>query len=284
MDIKQISYFMAVAQEGSFSRAAEKLEVSQPTLSMAVKKLEEELGAELFDRGRNRATMNTLGHLVAERGRTVLEEVQKLRDAVDAECRRARALRVGTCAPAPLWNLTARIVERFPEDVLYSETMTEREVEQRVLSGAIDFGISRKPFLLPVVISTRLMDEALSIAVPPDHPLAARESVAFADIDGTDFLMLEDIGVWADVHARHMPHSHLFLQKDREVYNQIAAKSPLPIFVTDIPSLAGAFPERVRIPLSDPDARATFYLLTREDAAPRVREIADWVARGKDRR
>lgn len=48
MDIKQISYFMAVAQEGSFSRAAEKLEVSQPTLSMAVKKLEEELGAELF--------------------------------------------------------------------------------------------------------------------------------------------------------------------------------------------------------------------------------------------
>lgn len=280
MELDQLRQMIAIEEAGTMSAAADVLSLSQPALSRSVQRLEAELGAELFDRGRNRATMNTLGHVVAERGRAVLEEAQKLRDAVDAECRRARALRVGTCAPAPLWNLTARIVERFPGDVLSSETMTEREVEQRVLSGAIDFGISRKPFLLPVIVSTRLMVESLFIAVPPDHPLAGRESVAFADIDGTDFLMLEDIGVWRGVHRRHMPHSHLFLQKDREVYNQIAATSPLPIFVTDIPSLVGVFPERVRIPISDPDALATFYLLTREDASPRIREIVEWVARG----
>ena len=257
MELDQLRQMIAIEEAGTMSAAADVLSLSQPALSRSVQRLEAELGAELFDRGRNRATMNTLGHVVAERGRAVLEEAQKLRDAVDAECRRARALRVGTCAPAPLWNLTARIVERFPGDVLSSETMTEREVEQRVLSGAIDFGISRKPFLLPVIVSTRLMVESLFIAVPPDHPLAGRESVAFADIDGTDFLML-----------------------DREVYNQIAATSPLPIFVTDIPSLVGVFPERVRIPISDPDAQATFYLLTREDASPRIREIVEWVARG----
>ena len=262
MELDQLRQMIAIEEAGTMSAAADVLSLSQPALSRSVQRLEAELGAELFDRGRNRATMNTLGHVVAERGRAVLEEAQKLRDAVDAECRRARALRVGTCAPAPLWNLTARIVERFPGDVLSSETMTEREVEQRVLSGAIDFGISRKPFLLPVIVSTRLMVESLFIAVPPDHPLAGRESVAFADIDGTDFLMLEDIGVW------------------RDVYNPIAATSPRPICVTDIPSLVGVFPERVRIPISDPDAQATFYLLTREDASPRIREIVEWVARG----
>ncbi|MEC4184023.1 LysR family transcriptional regulator [Adlercreutzia sp. R21] len=280
MELEQLRQMVAIEEEGTMSAAAERLALSQPALSRSVQRLEADLGAELFDHGRNRATMNALGHVVAERGRVVLEEAQKLRDAVDAECRRARALRVGTCAPAPLWNLTARIVERFPGDVLSSETMTEREVEQRVLSGAIDFGISRKPFLLPVIVSTQLMVESLFIAVPPDHGLAKRESVTFADIDGTDFLMLEDIGVWRDVHRRHMPRSRLFLQKDREVYNQIAATSDLPIFVTDIPSLAGAFPDRVRIPISDDAAKATFYLLTREDAPPRVREIAEWVARG----
>ena len=77
MDIKQISYFMAVAQEGSFSRAAEKLEVSQPTLSMAVKKLEEELGAELFYSFNRRQNLTDEGLRLKEGAAKLLEVYQE---------------------------------------------------------------------------------------------------------------------------------------------------------------------------------------------------------------
>ncbi|MEC4271918.1 LysR family transcriptional regulator [Adlercreutzia sp. R25] len=279
MDIEQIRQLVTVAECGTMSEAASRLALSQPALSRSIQRLEAELGAPLFNRGKNRVALNTAGRAAVEQGHVVLREAQRLFDVVDEAARRSRALRVGTCAPAPLWNLTARIIERFPGDVLESETLDEREIEQRVLNGSIDFGISRKPFLLPVVTNTLLMTETLSIAVPPDHPLARRSSVHFSDIDGVDFLLLEDIGVWHDFHRRYMPHSHFFLQKDREVYLQTAAASPLPIFVTDIPVMRYAFPERVRVPIDEPEATASFYLLAREDASPRVREIVDWVAR-----
>lgn len=136
-----------------------------------------------------------------------------LQDAVDEAQRRARTLRVGTCAPAPLWNLTARIVERFPSDVFNSEMLGEEEIERRVLDGSIDFGISQKPFLLPVIANARLMTETLSIAVPADHPLAGHSYVTFGDIDGVDFLLLEDIGIWHDMHKRLMPHSHFVFRR-----------------------------------------------------------------------
>lgn len=201
-----------------------------------------------------------------------------LQDAVDEAQRRARTLRVGTCAPAPLWNLTARIVERFPSDVFNSEMLGEEEIERRVLDGSIDFGISQKPFLLPVIANARLMTETLSIAVPADHPLAGHPYVTFGDIDGVNFLLLEDIGIWHDMHKRLMPHSHFVIQKDREVFTQLAEAGTMPVFVTDIPMQRGLLPDRVRIPIDHPAATKTFYLLVREDAAPRVREIFDWIA------
>lgn len=260
------------------SAAAAECNLSQSAFSRSIQRLEAELGAQLFDRQKNSVRLNETGRAAVAHARNVLREVQLLQDAVDEAQRRARTLRVGTCAPAPLWNLTARIVERFPTDVLSSETLDEEEIERRVLDGSIDFGISQKPFLLPVITNAELMTEALSIAVPASHPLSTCESVTFDDIDGVDFLMLEDIGIWRDVHHDHMPHSHFVIQKDREVYTQLAEAGTMPVFVTDIPIQWGLLPERVRVPIDHPAATKTFYLLAREDATPRVREIFDWIA------
>ena len=277
MQLEQLDQIETIERLGTISAAATEMHLSQPALSRSMQRLEAELGQPLFDRTKNRAVMNATGRMVAEHARGILHDVQRLRDAVDDAGRKSRALRVGTCAPAPLWNLTARIVERFPGDVLSSEMLSEREIEQRVLDGSIDFGISRNPFLLPIVRNSLLMTETLSIAVPPDHPLAGRKQVHFEDINGVEFLLLEDIGVWHDFHRRHMPDSHFIKQKDREVFIQLAQTSNLPIFVTDIPLQAGLYPNRVRIPIDEPEATTSFYLLTRADAPERVREIADWI-------
>lgn len=277
MQLEQLQQIDAIERLGTISAAAQELLISQPALSRSMQRLERELGQPLFDRSKNHVTLNQIGITVAEHARSVLREVQLLSDAVDEASRRSRALRVGTCAPAPLWHLTARIVERFPGDVLSSEMITEREIEQRVLDGSIDLGISRKPFLLPIIVNTPLMTETLSIAVPPTHPLAHKECVHFDDINGLEFLLLEDIGVWRDFHTRNMPDSHFVIQKDREVFMQLALSSDYPIFVSDIPLQDGMFPDRVRIPIDEPEATSTFYLLTKENAPEKIKQIASWI-------
>lgn len=182
-------------------------------------------------------------------------------------------LRVGTCAPAPLWNLTARIVERFPSDVFNSEMLGEEEIERRVLDGSIDFGISQKPFLLPVIANARLMTETLSIAVPADHPLAGRPYVTFEDIDGVDFLLLEDIGIWHDMHRRaHAAFALRDPERPRGLHAPCRSRNDAGLR-NRYPHATGLLPDRVRIPIDHPAASKTFYLLVREDAAPRVREI-----------
>lgn len=278
MDIDQLRQLEAFAHHGTMSAAANACGLSQSAFSRSIQRLETELGAQLFDRQKNSVHLNETGRAAVAHARSVLREVQLLQDAVDEAQRRARTLRVGTCAPAPLWNLTARIVERFPSDVFNSEMLGEEEIERRVLDGSIDFGISQKPFLLPVIANARLMTETLSIAVAADHPLATRKSVTFDDIDGVDFLLLEDIGIWHDMHRRLMPHSHFVIQKDREVFTRLAEAGTMPVFVTDIPMQRGLLPDRVRIPIDHPAATKTFYLLVRKDTAPRVREIFDWIA------
>lgn len=222
MQLEQLRQIDAIERHGTISAAAQELHISQPALSRSMQRLEHELGHPLFERSKNHVSLNHVGVIVAKHARSVLRETQLLLDAVDEVSRRSRALRVGTCAPAPLWHLTARIVERFPGDVLSSEMIDEREIEQRVLDGSIDMGISRKPFLLPVIVNTPLMTETLSIAVPKTHPLAQKEYVHFDDINGLEFLLLEDIGVWHDFHTRNMPDSNFIKQKDREVFLPIS--------------------------------------------------------------
>lgn len=277
MQIEQLRQIDAIERLGTISAAAQELLISQPALSRSMQRLERELGQSLFERSKNHVSLNPIGIIVAEHARSILRETQLLYDAVDEASRQSRALRVGTCAPAPLWHLTARIVERFPGNVLSSEMIAEREIEQRVLAGSIDLGISRKPFLLPVIVNTPLMTETLSIAVPPTHPLAHKECVHFDDINGLEFLLLEDIGVWHDFHRRYMPDSNFIKQKDREVFLQLALSSDLPIFVSDIPLQKDMFPDRERIPIDEPEATSTFYLLTKENAPENVQRIAAWI-------
>ena len=105
MDINQLRQLEALAQHGTMSAAANACSLSQSAFSRSIQRLEAELGAQLFDRQKNSVRLNETGRVAVAHARSVLREVQLLQDAVDEAQRRARTLRVGTCAPAPLWNL-----------------------------------------------------------------------------------------------------------------------------------------------------------------------------------
>lgn len=278
MDFEQLQQLEAIERTGTFSAAAHELHISQPALTRSMQRLEAELGQPLFDRAGRSAQINEAGQIALDYAKQILREKYLMREALSEHARRARALVVGTVAPAPLWRLTALIVERFPTSILTSKTFETERLEREVLNGGVDLGISLKPCMMPTVSCCQLMTESLSVCLPSDHPLANRKSLSTAELDGESFLLYQGIGFWQDFCDTHFPHSKFVIQEDRTVFHQMIPSTPLIYFVTDVPSLRSAVPEgRTVVPLQDAAAHATYYLLVQDGARQEALDIFDWI-------
>lgn len=282
MELEQLRQLEAVARTGTMSAAAEELRVSQSALSRSIKRLEAELGQPLFDRAGRRVQLNEAGRIALDHARQILRSERLMREELADHARQARALTVGTVAPAPLWRLTALLVERFPQTALTSQLMDERAVERAIIDGTIDLGISMRPLMLPTVRGCRLMTESISVSLPAGHPLAGASSLSAAELDGQTFLLFSQIGFWQEYVDTYFPRSKFIVQQDRTVFEQLTRTTELPYFVTDAPSFSGAAPAggrppRAVVPLRDTTAHATFYLLVREAARAEALAAFEWV-------
>ena len=277
MDFDQLRQLDAIERCGTMLAASRELHISQPALSRSIQRLEAELGQPLFTRAGRHAQLNDPGHVAVEWARQILRDERLMRDAIDAVARRARALRIGTVAPAPLWRLAGLLVERFPQETLTSETISPEDVLRGVLDGIYDLGIVAEAPNVPGLTATHLMDENLAVSLPPNLPLAARKRVTCDDLKGETFLIFTDIGFWRERVDRALPHTTLIEQRDREVFMQLAHTTPHCIFVTDAPQNHGVQAGRAIVPLDDDIAHATFYLIARVDAPKPVRELFTWV-------
>lgn len=269
MDFDQLRQLDAIDREGTISAAAERLHLSQPALSRSMQRLEAELGQPLFDRTGRRSTLNAAGRTALEHARRILREEQLMRDALAVRPSASKSLVVGTVAPAPLWRLTSLLAERLPQAVLTSQTLSQQTLERAVLNDTVDLGLSLRPTMLPTIRSALFMTESLSVALPAAHPLAGRQNLSAAELDGETFLLFNQIGFWQDFCDKCFPRSRFVVQDDRVLFEQYAKTSDLPYFVTDAAGEGDVTPPagRVVVPLRDTSAHATFYLLV-SDAAP----------------
>ena len=277
MNFEQLRQLDAVARLGTISAAAIRLRVSQPALSRSLARLESELGAQLLDRRGKSVTMSAAGEAALEYVRAMLHEERLMRIAIDEAVSRTSTLAVGTVAPAPLWRLTALIVERFPDRLLSSRTMAQQDVEREVMDHEIDLGISFTPVTYPAVRCCHLMDERLSVSLPCGHPLVERAKLTFADLQNETFLLYNNIGFWRGLVDERLPHATFIVQEDYAVFQQLAHTSPALTFITDAAYLAADMPNRVTVPLDEPDACAHFYLLASASGSRQAAEIFDWV-------
>lgn len=290
MDLDQVRQLVAVADEGTMSAAADALRMPQPTLSRSIRRLEEDLGCDLFDRAGRRVALNDTGAVAVDWARQLLRDERLMRDAVAAAARRALTLRVGTVAPAPLWKLAALLVERFPRETLTSETLCQADIIRMVGNGSLDLGIieddgsgmfadspasTSEPFLRPC----RLMSERLSITLPPSHPLAAFKTLTARQLAHETFLIMTGIGFWRQRVDEALPHATLIEQNDATVFNQLIHSTPYCTFTTDAPFQGGPPAGRVIVPLDDPMGQASFLLIMRSDTSGTAAELFDWANR-----
>lgn len=278
MELEQLRQLDAIEREGTMSAAARVLHLSQPALSRSIQRLEADLGTPLFSRDGRRLALNDAGRVAVDWARQILRDERLMRDAVDSVARRARALRVGTVAPAPLWRLTGLMVEAFPRETLTSETSDEATVVRGVLDGTFDLGIVCERPTSPLLRNCELMCENLSVTLPPNHPLASRASVPLRELDGSTFLILTGIGFWRGLVEHALPHATFIEQDDRMVFAQLARTTPHCTFATDAPYMENdPVPGRTIVPLQDAETHVTFYLVARSDVTGLAVRLFEWV-------
>jgi LysR family hydrogen peroxide-inducible transcriptional activator len=197
MTLNELRYVVAVAHERSFGRAAVKCFVSQPALSVAIQKLEEELGAVLFERGKTEVTVTPVGASVVEQAQRVLEEATRLRDIAKAGSDPlAGPLRLGviyTVAPYLLPDLVSALRLRAPDMPLDIEENLTENLEASLKTGRIDVAILALPFAPAGIVTEFLYEEPFEVVVPHNHRWAARESIDPGEL-ATEHAILLNVG------------------------------------------------------------------------------------------
>lgn len=170
MNFKQLNYFIAVAEELHFGRAAERLDMAQPPLSRQIKQIEEELGALLFNRGRSAISLTQAGERLLERGKTILAqledtklEVRRLGQGAEG---RLRIGFVGSATFGILPNIIRSYRANYPEVNLSLNPMNNADLYRAIISREIDVAFARPTFNDPELISKHLMEEKLILALP----------------------------------------------------------------------------------------------------------------------
>jgi LysR family transcriptional regulator, hydrogen peroxide-inducible genes activator len=194
MTLTELRYIVAVARERHFGRAAESCFVSQPTLSVAIKKLEDELGVMLFERRTAEVTLTPVGQRVVAQAQRVLDEAGRVKE-ISRQGRDPLAgpLRLGviyTIGPYLLPPLVRQLLKDAPQmPLLLNENFTVRLIEL-LKTGDIDVAIVAAPLPEASLVTQPVYDEPFAVAVPRDHPWIARKSIAAEELKKETMLML----------------------------------------------------------------------------------------------
>ena len=194
MTLTELRYIVAVARERHFGHAAEACFVSQPTLSVAVKKLEEELGVQLFERGPGEVTVTPPGQKIVEQAQRVLEEASRIKDlAAAGRDPLAGPLRLGaiyTIGPYLLPKLIPILRRVAPAMQLHIQENFTHRLGDALKSGEVDVILIALPFVEPGIQTRALYDEPFFVAVPKGHAWEGRKRITADELTRESLLLL----------------------------------------------------------------------------------------------
>ncbi|HUD34248.1 MAG TPA: LysR substrate-binding domain-containing protein [Variovorax sp.] len=194
MTLTELKYIVAVARERHFGKAAEACHVSQPTLSVAIKKLEDELEVKLFERSATEVTVTPLGEQIVQQAQSVLEQAASIKEiAKRGKDPLSGALNLGiiyTIGPYLLPDLVRQNIARTPQMPLMLQEHFTAKLLEMLRAGEIDCAIMAEPFPDTNLALAPLYDEPFIAVVPANHPLAARESITSDELKSETMLLL----------------------------------------------------------------------------------------------
>ncbi len=261
MEIHQLRYFIAVADEGSFSRAAGKVRVAQPSLSQQIRKLEAEVGQPLFDRLPRSVVLTEAGRCFIDYARQILTSISEARRCVDElKGEITGRLAVGaipTIAPYVLPELVGKFQKHYSEVTLEIVEDVTDGITKRVEAGELDVALVSTCKQSPTLRRESLGNEPLLALLPKGHPLAKKSQVELDDLKSQRFLLLHEMHCLSQqVHhllesRRFRPEMALAGSQLGTIANMVAAS----IGVSIVPQMMvkhQAIPGCVSLPFAPP--------------------------------
>lgn len=266
IEIYLLEQLQAFYEHGTLSAASRHLNISQPSLSRSMKKLEGILGVELFERQKNRIVMNETGKVAAEYAGRILKQEVEMERQVRAFDQSLHTISVGSCCPGPLMDFLPKITGRSFGRNISSAVDTEERLIQGLKNYEYNIIILPKPIATDGLYCHRYRDEQLFCSVPPLHPAASCKKVSFADMDGQSFMMYAHVGFWEEIVRSRMPKSKFYLQEDFDAVGEMAQYSELLHFASDITIrfMSSRQNGRIHVPFSDPESHIWYYLVCLE--------------------
>lgn len=196
MTITQLNYVLAVAEHKNFTRAAQKVFVTQPTLSMQIQKLEEELEVQIFDRSKKPIQLTETGKKIVQQARNIVNESDRIQDIVDQQKGYIGGIfRLGvipTIMPTLLPMFISNFIKKYPKVKLKIEELSTQAIIERLREGHLDAAIAATPLELNGIKENVLYYEPFVGYIPPSHRLHKEAKIKVEDLDIDDILLLED--------------------------------------------------------------------------------------------
>ena len=197
VEIHQLTYFVAVAETGNFTRAAERCNVAQPSLSQQIIKLEKEIGSPLFDRLGRKVALTNVGRELLPRANAILEELQNIKVEIQTEIQNGYGtLKVGfipTVAPFVLPHVIRRFGQDFPNATLEVHEGLTGELVQKIVDAELDVGITSLPISNKLIHTQELLTEPLLVASTQKYDVSSRTSILVKELDDFPFIALSEV-------------------------------------------------------------------------------------------
>ncbi len=196
MTITQLHYVLAVAEHQNFTKAAQKVFVTQPTLSMQIQKLEDELDILIFDRSKKPIELTETGKKIVQQARSIVNESNRIKDIVDQQKGFVGGLfRLGiipTVMPTLLPMFLSSFIKKYPKVKLKIEELHTEAIIEKLQDGHLDAAIAATPLELPNIKEQVLYYEPFVGYTPPGHRLHTAKKLEVAELDLNDILLLQD--------------------------------------------------------------------------------------------
>ncbi|GAC1032215.1 LysR substrate-binding domain-containing protein [Pseudomonas sp. No.21] len=277
MDLKQLRYFIAVAEELHFGRAAARLFISQPALSFDIKKLEEQLGVQLLVRTNKSVKLTAPGQVLLDEARSLLQQAEQARRLTLRSAQGALGrLRVGFVSSMLYRGLPAAVrgfEEAHPGMEVVLQEMNSAEQALALQRGQIDIGFIHRGPLAAGLRSEALLAEPFLCCLPPGHPLAGAERIDLAELRDDPFILFprpaaphyHDLIIACCVGAGFSPQ----IRHEARLWQTIVAMVAQGMGVALLPaSLCRAWPGVVGVPLVQEGALSEIHALCSEENAP----------------
>lgn len=225
MTLTELRYIIAVAKYKHFGNAAKSCHVSQPTLSVAIAKLEKELRITIFERHHNTINITDIGQRIVEQAQRVVEEVEKLKHlSSTAESQLTEPLRVGaiyTISPYLYPKLIPEVMKQAPQLPLIVEEDFTHNLRDKLIKGELDAIFIALPFSAQGVVTRPLYEEPFMVFMRKDHPLSHKKAITHEDLNDEDVLLLGENHCFRDQVLQHCPQC----QTSQKLQNTIEGTS-----------------------------------------------------------